>query len=247
MSEAVSATWYDLEEGDRDAFLAWAHGHWLPWLKQRPGIGWVAHYRGVGHGPALASYHDIAGHAPEGETGTGSQFVVLAGAAGSHTFYRPLLDKVEMPEGFKAMIAQRRGVRQAVLVEEARVNGPALLARPPGATPAPAIQFGSYRIRTVEEELDINLWYAHQRFPLMARMPGSVMARKFVTSTGWAKHCILYEFESLDARTRHFENPEESKVINPAEWTGRIVRTTLHTPGSPFVGQRIWPPVDAAT
>lgn len=243
MSEAISATWYDLDAGDRESFLAWAHAHWLPWLKQRPGISWAAHYRGVGHGPALATYHDIAGHAPDGEMGTGSQFVMLAGAASSHTFYRPLLDKVEMPEGFAAMLGKRRGLRQAILVEEARVNGPALLARPPGAGTAPAIQFGTYRIRTVEEEQDINCWYAHQRFPLMARMPGSVTTRKFVTSTGWAKHAILYEFESLEARTKHFEVPEESKVVNPAEWTGRIVRTTLHTPGSPFVGERIWPPV----
>jgi hypothetical protein len=231
MSEAIWAAWYDLAEGEQESFTAWSHQAWLPWLRQQPGVAWVAQYRNVGHGPALATYHDIAGHAPDNEMGTGGQFVVLAGAASSHTFYQPLLTTRPLPPGFDAMLGQRRGLREAVLVEEARVNGPSLLAREPGGAPAPAIQFGSYRIRNVEEEIDIECWYAQQRFPLMARMPGSVLTRKFVTSFGWAKHAVLYEFESLDARTRQFEEPHESKVVDVKEWTGRIVRTTLHTPG----------------
>jgi len=91
--------------------------------------------------------------------------------------------------------------------------------------------------------LDLAQWYAHQRMPVMARMPGAVQTRKFLCSVGWAKHAILYEFESLEARTREFEVPHESKVTDPQHWTGRIVRTMLHTPGSPVVGERIWPPV----
>lgn len=248
MNEAIWATWYDLADDGRAAWLDWLHREYLPWLRRRDGVSWVAHYRNAGAGPALATYHDIAGHAPEGEgLGTGGQYVQLVGAPGTHAFYRPnVFSSDGLPDGFDAMLAQRAGLRSAILVEEARVDGPAVLARAPGAVPAPAIQFGTYRIRSLEEELDINLWYAHQRFPLMARMPGSVLTRKFVSSTGWAKHGILYEFESLEARTRHFEEPEESKVVDPAQWTGRIVRTTLHTPGSPFVGERTWPPIGAA-
>lgn len=247
MNESIWATWYDLEDAGRDAWVEWLHADYLPWLRARDGIAWVAHYRNAGTGPALARYHDIAGHAPEGEgLGTGSQYVLLAGASGSHAFYRPnVFDPRGVPQTLAAPLARRLGLRSAILVEEARVDGPAVLARAPGACPASAIQFGTYRIRSVEEELDINLWYAHQRFPLMARMPGSVLTRKFVSSTGWAKHGILYEFESLQARTRHFEEPEEAKVVDPAEWTGRIVRTTLHTPGSPFVGERLWPPQES--
>jgi hypothetical protein len=245
MSESLWANWYDLDASSAPDFLQWAHAEYLPWLKQQQGIAWVAHYRNVGHGPALATYHDIAGHAPEGELATGSQFVMLAGAAVSHAFYKPLVTKLPLPDGWERELAQRQGLRSAVLVEEARVNGPAVHLRPPGSVPAPAIQFGTYRIRSVEEELDLACWYAHQRFPLMARMPGSVVTRKFVTSVGWAKHAVLYEFESLEARTKHFEVPEESKMVDAKEWTGRIVRTTLHTPGSPFVGERIWPPVAA--
>jgi hypothetical protein len=87
------------------------------------------------------------------------------------------------------------------------------------------------------------MWYAHERFPLMGRMPGSVLTRKLVSMLGWAKHGILYEFESLQARTQHFEVPHESRIVDPKAWVGKVVRSTLHTPGSPVVGERIWPPV----
>lgn len=244
MSEAIWTTWYDLDDADRHAMLDWTHAGYLPWLKQQQGIAWVAHYRNVGTGPTLATYHDIAGHAAVDEgLGTGSQYVVMAGAASSYAFYKPNIHEAALPDGFGTQLAKRRGVRQAVLAEEMRVSGPAAGVGLPGGVPAPAIQFGTYRIRNVEEEFDLALWYAQQRMPVMARMPGAVQTRKFLCSVGWAKHAILYEFESLEARTREFEVPHESKVTDPEHWTGRIVRTTLHTPGSPVVGERIWPPV----
>ena len=77
----------------------------------------------------------------------------------------------------------------------------------------------------------------------MAQMPGSIASRKLLCVAGWAKHAVMYEFTSLEARLANFEEPHESHALDPKEWTGRIVRYTIHTPGSPTVGQRIWPPV----
>ena len=245
MDNGLWATWYDLEMEDRDSFLSWMHESYLPFLQGLAGHAWVAHYRNVGTGPALATYHDIAGHSSSDEKmGTASQFVVMVGAMGSHNFFNPyVLDRVEPDEHTRAMLAKRKGLRSVIFSEEARVNGPAGENRLIGSTPAPAIQFGTYSIQNAEAELDLGRWYAQQRFPLMARMQGSVLTRKYLSSSGWAKHGIMYEFESLEARTKYFEEPEESKIVDPNEWTGRIVRTTLHTPGSPIVGERIWPPV----
>lgn len=243
MDQGIWATWYDLEAGAEDRFLAWLHGEYLPFLKQIPGHAWVAHYRNVGPGAALANYHEVAGHSPT-DIGTGSQYVILVGAPSTHTFIKPFVLDRPLPHGFGEMLAQRKGLRTAILCEEARIDGPAAHTRLPGSTPAPAIQFGSFRIRTVEEEFDLARWYAQYRFPTMAQLPGVVMTRKFLCSVGWAKHAVLYEFESLEARTTHFEEPHESLVMDPQEWTGRIVRTTLHTPGSPVVGDRLWPPVE---
>jgi hypothetical protein len=77
----------------------------------------------------------------------------------------------------------------------------------------------------------------------MAQMPGCIAARKLLCVAGWVKHAILYEFTSLEARMNEFEEPHEALALDPGEWTGRVVRYTIHTPGSPLVGARTWPPV----
>jgi hypothetical protein len=248
MSEAIWATWYDLLPEDEQSTLDWLHSEYLPFLQSHAGYTWVAHYRNVGHGPSLATYKDTAGHTPDADgVEKGSQFVILVGAPTTHSFYHPLYSELPLPAGFGQKLAARKAVRTAVFSEEARVNGPAIASRLPGATPGPAIQFGTYRIRTFDEELSLAAWYVHERFPLMSKMPGSVLTRKLLSSVGWAKHGVIYEFESLDARTRHFEEPHEAKFVDAKAWVGKIVRSTLHTPGSPLIGERIWPPVKPAS
>jgi len=74
MNEAIWATWYDLHDEVREETLEWLHAYYLPFLSLQPGYAWAAHYRNVGPGPSLASYHDFAGHTPDSEgVETGSQ------------------------------------------------------------------------------------------------------------------------------------------------------------------------------
>ena len=247
MGDAIWASWFDLEPDTADDTLGWLMSEHLPWLAATGPYRWVALYHNAGYGPALKDYHAIAGHAEAEEgLGTGSQYVTMVGAGSSHDFYAPLCLTRDLPAGHAARLAARKGLREAILVEEARAPGRAAAQRRADGVPAPAIQFGSFRVDGLEAEADINCWYAQQRFRVMEAMPGCLITRKFLVSTGWARHAILYEFESLAARTQRFEEPEESKINDPAEWTGRIVRTTRHTPGSPVVGERLWPPVDPA-
>lgn len=244
MDHGMWATWYDLDKADEERFLAWMHGTYIPFLKQIPGYAWVAHYFNQRGGPAMREYDKIVTRTTEEELGTGSQYVLLVGAGSPHTFFKPLVSEAAEPEEHRSMLALRKGVRTAVMAEEARVDGPAGAHRLPGSVPAPAIQFGTYRIKSVQQEFDLAEWYAQYRLPHMARMPGHVRSRKFMCVAGWAKHGIMYEFESLEARMKHFEEPHEALALDPAEWTGRIFRGTIHTPGSPVIGQRIWPPVE---
>ena len=146
-----------------------------------------------------------------------------------------------MDRATKEQLDQRQGVRTAIFAEEVRVTGPEVGEGVPGGLPAPAIQMGSFRIRTPEDEFALGSWYAQYRLPAMARMPGVIRTRKLVSVAGWAKHSVLYEFTSLDARLEHFEKPHESLALDEKEWTGRIVKFTIHAPGSPSVGRRIWP------
>src|SRR5262245_24227620 len=101
MTEAIWAVWYDLDEGDERPVVEWLHDAYLPFLKQAPGIAWVAHYRNVGTGPALATYHELAGHADADDAlGSGSQYVILAGAPSPHTFVKPPVLDMDLPHGF---------------------------------------------------------------------------------------------------------------------------------------------------
>ena len=247
MDQGIWATWYDLADETRASYLDWAHRVYLPYLQQRPGHVWVAHYQYVGGGPQMKRVKETAvGHTDE-EVGHGTQFLLLVGAPSAHTFfYKPSITEMELPAGFAQMLAQRQGVRTAVFTEEARVTGPSYGKRAPGSTPGPAIQMGSFRLRTVEDEFEIGRWYAQFRMPFMAQMPGCIATRKLVGVAGWAKHAVLYEFESMEMRLKHFEEPHEALALDPKHWSSRVVKNTVHAPGSPTIATRTWPPVNGA-
>jgi hypothetical protein len=69
-----------------------------------------------------------------------------------------------------------------------------------------------------------------------------VRVRKLVSVAGWAKHACFYEFTSLQDRENHFVHYERPRP-DMVEWSTRVVRDTVHAPGSANVALRIWPPV----
>ncbi len=243
MDHGIWATWYDLAEEARDSYLDWAHSTYLPFLRQLPGYAWVAHYRYEGGGPQMKRVKEtVVSHTHEA-VGEGTQYLLLVGAACAHTFFKPAISEIEWPAEFAHMLAHRHGVRTVIFTEEARVNGPAAAKASPGSTPGPAIQMGTFRMRSVDDEFEIGRWYAQFRLPYMAQMPGCIATRKLAGVAGWAKHGVLYEFESMEMRLKHFEEPHESLCLDGKHWSSRVVRTTVHAPGSPTIAVRIWPPV----
>ena len=77
----------------------------------------------------------------------------------------------------------------------------------------------------------------------MKKLPGCQGVRKLVSISGWAKHAILYEWSSPDARNSTFVDHE---MANPEmeAWTDHVVRKLVHAPGSPNLAQRIWPIIE---
>jgi hypothetical protein len=88
-------------------------------------------------------------------------------------------------------------------------------------------------------------WYADWCCDALAKLPGCVGIRQLVSVSGWAKHGVLYEFLSRQARDAHFPHLRE---MYPAEgeWSNRAVVKLVHSPESPIVGSRIWPPVQVS-
>lgn len=244
MDNGIWATWYDIDDSDRQDFLNWSHDVYLPYLRNMPGHAWVAHYENVGGGAAMAEVGRMVDRPDPNDVPTGKQFLILVGAASPHVFFTPEWAEKRLPSTLKERLQQRRNAARCVFTEVARVTGPSASKRPEGTVTTPAIQMGSFRYKTPEAEFALAEWYANYRLPHMAAMPGVIATRKLVSVAGWPKHGILYEFESLEHRLKHFEQPHEALALDPAEWTGKIVRDTIHLPGSPVIGRRLWPTVD---
>lgn len=142
----------------------------------------------------------------------------------------------------KAMIAMREGERVNIMTEVARCTGPAADTRDGDYALAPCIQMGSFNAMEGLHEYELSAWYAKWRLPRLSKLDGTLAVRKLVSVAGWAKHAILYEFISTDARNQKFVD-HESADPEMEQWTDDVVRLLDHAPGSPNLAKRIWPPL----
>lgn len=244
MDSGVWATWYDLDPSNKDAFLGWAHQTYLPYLRTLPGVCWVAHYADEGGGPQMDQLVANVIGRTDAEIGHGTQFLILVGAASPHSFFNPHIPEIVWPDGFAPMLAMQDGVRSAIFAEVHRVAGPDGESLPQGGVPGPYIQMGSFCMSTLEKDFELGKWYAQHRLPYMAQMPGCILTRKFVGVAGWAKHSVMYEFTSAEARLQQFEVKHETHDLDSEAWHTKVLPFTRHAPGSPTIGPRIWPPVE---
>lgn len=231
----IRISWYDLEPGTARDYLDWLHGRYLPALLKRPGIAWAAHYEAEkGKPPARL------GHTDDASVPGGGDYILLVGAADAHAFSpaHPFetFEPVTPEDG--PMLGLRLNERVSVMTEEARASGPEA-GRHEGAGLARCIQLGSFNALPGEDE-ELLAWYARWRMRQMEVLPGCVRVRKLTGVAGWARHAVLYEFTTLEARNAHFPTHEKPSPELEA-WTDKVVRKLVHAPRSPQVAQRIWP------
>jgi hypothetical protein len=240
LDRALWITWYDLPGERRDAHLSWLHGTYIPRLLSRPGFLWAAHFACADvTSEARNLRHVDAAMVPDG-----NDYILLFGAESAHAFADPVPGKLHagLPPADRKALAARSGERSGIFVEEARVAGPEAAGRNGDAGLAPCIQLGSFNAGSWKNEEDLLDWYAHCRMAAMKTLPGCLGVRKLVSVSGWAKHGVLYEFTSLDARNAHFPGHEKNHPDRKA-WSDRLVPTLIHAPGSPNVATRLWPQV----
>ena len=242
MDRGLWITWYNLPEGERDAYLSWLHGSYIPQMLKRPGYRWAAHYASIGEDrlPRRTSGKKFSTTDPA--VPRGDRFILLFGGEDSNVFGDPTPSQMHaaLSAEDKAMLALRAGERMNIMVEAARVDGPELQHYRDGMALAPCIQMGTFQSAWQDEE-DALRWYAQWRMPAMRKLKGCVRARKLASVAGWAKQSILYEFTSLEGRN-HFIAEHEDGNEN-REWTDKVVASLMHAPGSANVAERIWPPV----
>lgn len=245
MDRAYWITWYNLPETGRQNHLDWVHGSYMPAVLARPGVLWGAHYASETDFLPLGGKSRISHKPNPPGVPVGDRFILIFGAADPYVFADPGAAEfhASLNDADRSRLAERQEERDNLMLEEARVEGPGVGV--PGAigVPAAAIQLGSFNAGNPADERELARWYARWRLPSVRDVPGVVRVRKLVSIAGWAKHACFYEFTSLEARHRHFVHYES---VDPAmvEWSTRVVRDTVHAPGSANVARRIWPPVE---
>lgn len=238
LDRAYWISWYNLPEEGREAYLLWLHKNYMPLVLERSGVLWAAHYASEENVVPLGGGKGRVSHVKPDSVPAGDRFILIFGGEGAHVFANPAPFRFhsQLPEPDRKMLALRSGERVNVMLEEARVYG----REPPehDMAPSPCIQLGSFNSGSVEEEDEMLTWYAQWRLPSMKTVPGCVRVRKLVSVSGWAKHACFYEFSSLEARNAHFVHYERANPEMEA-WSKRVVRNTVHAPGSANVARRI--------
>lgn len=238
MDDAILAIFYDLSEESRNKYMSWFHEVYIPELLSRYDYLWAAHYEARPPGQRFQKVLDRLGRSNDPGQSSGTGFAALFGGESTRTFFNPNSTQrreVETSET-KDMLGLRIRPRTWVYTIEWRMEGPEFHSREEMGMPASVIQMGRFNVPRNEEE-DLGAWYAQERMPLVHRTPGCIEGRKLLAAAGDPKHGVLYDFLSIEARDAHFVSLEETK------WSERVHRYVVHPPGSPFVGRRIWPPV----
>jgi hypothetical protein len=240
---AIWATWYDVDDNDRQSFLRWLYETYLPALAATPRYAWVAHYEEKDAPPQSLRADGTLSIGRSDEEVGGHRYITMIAAASVQPFLDPLFSTAEskVTKDAGRFLALRRGVRRSLFVELQRVVGSAPGAAEHPPLPGPAIQFGTFRMQTPEDDFDAAAFYEQNRLPELARSVHCVRTRKLISVAGWPKHGVLYEFVSVAGRNAHWDAQRRAKEAGDPRQAWGINERTLHTPGSPVVAVRTWP------
>lgn len=246
MDRGLWITWYNLAPQNRDAYLSWLNGTYIPKLLKRPGILYAAHYASAKIPPPPHVRHTDDKSVP-----AGNDYALIFGAETAHAFSKgsdafikgaPSKLDAGLSDTDRKMLSMRIGERVCITTEEARADGPEAKRRESGMALGPCIQLGSFNANSCAVEDELLSWYADWRMSALSNLPGCIGIRKLVSVSGWAKHIVIYEFTSLKSRN---ENLPTLKNLYPemVAWTERSIPNLIHVPESPIVAERIWPAV----
>jgi hypothetical protein len=247
IDQGLWISYYNLPDSGRDEYLQWLHSVYIPQILKVPGVLWGAHYKSEKVPPASRLPHTSDPAVPKG-----ADFILLFGGESAHTFSKGAAHYLQQAPGrFAAnqtaedrrMLGLRSGERVLITTEVARRAGPEAATRESRLAPAPCIQLGTFNGDGTATEEEMLTWYADWRFDALGRLPGCVAIRQLVSVVGWAKHGVLYEFTSRAGRDSHFPRMRELYPVE-GQWSNRAVVHLMHSPESPIVASRLWPPIN---
>ena len=209
MTSAIWLIMHDLPQARADEYLEWFHEVHIPEKLARPGYDWASHYQVVREGG--------------GDMGC----IALFGGAATSVFYNPSPAQLKptQPAETRDMMTCRKNSRSLILSGEWAVDGGGVANENKPAIDAEMIALAL--CDTAGSDEDFGAWLAQVHLPAAARDQGCIGVRKYLASTGGAKHAIFHERTDIAPPPLAFADPENDA------WTARVEDYVSHPLGAP--------------
>jgi len=242
LSEILRVEWFDIHIENKAKLWWWLHDFFLNSLQSQTGVNWVAHYEIVPHPTTpYIKGAPLKKEIKDPKIPTGQENLIITSASSASVFFGNRNTLKNMEEENFLYLSMRENYRTAVFIEEEIINGPEQDKNPLGMGGPPAMQFGSYNVNEISDEIELANWYRSERFPRLPVTRGMIRGRKLLSIVGWAKHGVLWEFIEMDEKEYSFEH-RFIEADRGEDWRGRhVLEYVTHAPGSPHAGRRVWP------
>lgn len=213
MTSAIWLIMHDLPPARAAEYLEWFHEVHIPEKLARPGYDWASHYQVEREGDEDMGY------------------IALFGGAATSVFYNPSPAQLKptQPPETRDMMTCRENSRSLILSGEWAVNGDGVANENKPAIDAEMIALALCDVAGNDE--DFGAWLAQVHLPAAARDQGCIGVRKYLASTGGAKHAIFHERTDIAPPPLLFVDPENN------EWTARVRDYVSHPLGAPQTAQ----------
>ena len=219
MTNAVWIIMYELQRARAAEYLGWFHEVHIPEKLARPGYDWASHYRVVRDGD-------------EASSGDGDMAcIALFGGQATSVFYNPSPAQLKPTQSAETrdMMTCRKNSRSLILSGEWAVDGHGVANESKPAIDAETIAVALCDVAGNDE--DFGAWLVQDHLNAVARDQGCIGVRKFLASTGGAKHAIFHERSNPAAAPLVFAD-----TVND-EWTARVKGYVSHPLGAPKTAQ----------
>ena len=214
MAAAIWMIIYDLDRTHSDQYLQWFNGVHIPEKLARPGYTWAAHYQIIAN-----------------DDSADSRYVALFGGTDSRVFYNPgpaQIKPKQSPET-RTMMSYRANSEMLILTEEWAVDSDSGLETNPLIS-APSISLALFNANENDENL--GAWLVQD---YLVNSAGSGVTRKFLASTGAARHVVVQELAADEV-------PRNSIVeTSSSDWSAQVSNYLSYPTGAPLVARRVWP------
>ena len=210
MTGAIWLILYDIKRAREAEYLEWFHEVHMPEKLARPGYDWASHYRVLRNGG-------------DGDMG----YIALFGGTATSVFYNPSPAQLKptQPPETRDMMTCRKNSRSLILSAEWAVDGHG--APCDSSSPIDAETIALALCDTARNDEDFGAWLVQDHLESVTRGQGCTGVRKFLASTGGARHAVFHE------RSDPAPPPLVFADTGNDAWTARVKAYISHPLGAP--------------